>query len=239
MKRNVLIKFFVCLFTVVALCSCDKDDDEGYIITAQVENGSNIDLDEVKAEIGYETDLSRIATEIASSEYRNGKFRLKLPATVSDKYIVELGEMPDGVTVTNPDVKGGGISIEAYKSGENTGAFYYAANTLASYCIGELLYVNRDVNITGATTVTEETYEPYEGIMYTYNWTEKYDLHLKTGWNWIYLKETDKGNAGEVEATTQAPSGLKWYYESYSSGEYQSISGKKAPSLFSKSKIRF
>jgi hypothetical protein len=229
MKKNFLMKAFVCLFTVVALCSCKKDDDEvptstvpGNTITATVESGSsfNNQIDTVIVRIdSYEL------TETKSA-YSNGGFTLNLPATVIDTYLDEYDDAPTGITVSNPKVKVGWADLRAYKSGSIVGDIYYATGKSDSDWEGELVYVNGDVSVTGSYTEKDGD-ESY---------TEKSNVHLRKGWNIVYSKETENEKSYVYEQTTQAPAGLKWYYNSWYSSQDASV--KKAPSLLRKSKIK-
>jgi hypothetical protein len=242
MERIFFKKAIVCLFTVVALCSCNKDDDDfnstvaNNTITAKVENGSRLGVDEVSVKIWYETGSSWNVYEVVISDYNSGEFTLNLPSTVSDKYLSpdeSLDDLSDdGVKVSNPGVKTGWAYFEAYDSGDNTGEFIYATGTSSSDWYGQLVYVNGDLSITGTYMATISTVTNGE-ITDTKDYPQKYSIHLKKGWNMLYEKDTDDN----YERTTKAPAGLKWYYQSYSSSA-KSVSAKKTPSLLSKSKIR-
>jgi hypothetical protein len=237
MKRKNFMMAFVSLFTVVALCSCGKDDDgdEGDIptseiadntITATVENGSsyNNKIDSVIMSMNDYGDIKKSAVAIAP--YSNGGFTLKLSATVSDTNLdpFEDDDFSAGVKVSNPNVKTGIAWIFAYnQSGENIGEFEY--RTSDGNLESSLIYSNGDVSITGS-----ESYEDGE--------VENYSIHLKKGWNRVYFKES-KINGKEVyESTTQAPSGLKWYYEEYTPYTPESSVSKKVSTLLSKRKAR-
>jgi hypothetical protein len=228
---------------VVALCSCDKDDDgddkkdenptsviADNTITATVENGNsyNDEIDTVKAVIvlsmkyDSETGKDRIEYyEVARSAYSNGKFTLKLPETVSDSYLSGFDEMwdgegiPDGVTVNNTNVKVEFMDIFAYKSGKIVGRFY-AGYTNEPEILTGYVYVNGDVSITGTDV---------DG--------DKYNLHFKKGWNIEYMIDNDDTN----EETTQAPDvTLKWYYhedDGYTSANSVST---KIPALLTRRK---
>jgi hypothetical protein len=237
MKRNFFMMAFVSLFTVVALCSCNKDEDDenGAIpnntITAVVENGAsyNSEIDLVKAIVYSERDDRE--TTLASAPYSNGGFTLNLPASLDAQYLNAFEEVPKGVTISNPNAKIGGANLEAYnKEDSYTGYFYQATGDWR----GLLIYVDGNLSISGNYTETE-TYDEE-----TYTHTEKYNnCNLKKGWNMIYIKETEKtGNSYEYEYTTQAPAGVKWHF--YESGHYDYGSlHKQAPSLSAKQKPRF
>jgi hypothetical protein len=237
MKKNFWIMAFVSLFTVVALCSCDKDENEkeeeeiptsviaNNTLTVTVENGNsyNDKIDTVKA--CQEGDP--IESVYVSSAYGNGGFTIKLPETVDDAYLSVSDYEGSGITVSNPGVKGTDAFLYAYKSGKVTGCFEYG-NIPDNY-YGWLTYVDGNVSITG--TETDE-----------YG-TVNYNLNLKKGWNIVYWHEVSINGKYLEEATTQAPSGMKWYYYEYdeNENEWSSPQGsvsKKVPALFAKQKIR-
>jgi hypothetical protein len=226
MKRNFLMMALVCLFTVVAISSCKKDDDDdgsiGNTLTVTVENGSSLNekIDAVKVEIEYGklSSYDWDTYEATNAPYSNGGFTLTLPETVSDTYLeaFDAGDFEEGITVSNFNVKTGYAYIEAYKADDNTGFFYHGTGTADEDWEGELVYSNGDVSITGSYTDTYD-WEDSDGV-HTETYTEKYNVHLKKGWNRVYEKDTEKGNnTYEEETTTTVPSGAKWYYFDYSS----------------------
>ncbi|MDR2621645.1 MAG: hypothetical protein LBC48_03575 [Dysgonamonadaceae bacterium] len=244
MESKFLKVAFVSLSAVVAFSSCDKDDDDngGFnnmvqdnTITAVVENGNNYNdkIDTVKIR-AWDENTSSYKT-LASTDYSNGGFTLQLPATVSDHYLYELfgdDEIPEGVSVSNLDVKTLDEEIGAYQSDSeySIGEFYHGTKDW----YGMLIYVDGDVNVTGSFTETE--YDEYDDKTYTEK--IKYNVHLKKGWNIAYAKETEKGTLREYEVSSQVPSGAKWYFDDLYSQEYApSSQAKKAP-FFSKVKIR-
>jgi hypothetical protein len=225
MKRNFLIKAFVCLFTVVALCSCSKDDDEensnGSIpnkMVIAVENGAsyNEKIDVVKVEIYSESSNNYVP--LVSAPYENGGFTLDLPESVSAQYLegIDFEEgVPQGLTVSNLNAKIGWVYLSAYKLSDETGYFYHGTGDWE----GGLVYLDSDYNMTGSHTESET----YEEVIYTYK--ETYNVHGKRGWNMVYEKETNKGNNSyEYEMTTAVPAGAKWSFYDYSS-EQSSVSG--------------
>jgi hypothetical protein len=212
MNRNFLKMAFVSLFAVVALSSCDENEDEngnnGSIdrtIAAVVENGSAYDaeIDSVKVFIEYYGDY--LETPIALAAYTNGQFTFTLPETVSDEWLSNIADdfgedrIPNGVTVSDKDVKGVSAWIEAYHDGNRVGNFRYKSEVWSSY----LVYADRKFSLTGS-------YIEEDGDAY------KYNIHLGKGWNRLYSKETKKEDGTwEGESTTIVPAGLKWVYEEY------------------------
>jgi hypothetical protein len=220
-KRKFLMKVFICLFTVVALCSCSKDDDENdnaqipYNTFIDVENGAsyNEKIDVAKAEI-YLGSSNNYVT-LASATYENGGFTLDLPESVSAQYLEGIGfagSVPQGLTVSNLNVKTGWVDLDAYKSDTKTGYFYHGTGDWE----GGFVYFDSDCNMTGSYTNT------YTYSEITYTDKETYNVHGKRGWNMVYLKSTNKGNyTYEYEYTTAAPAGAKWYFYD----EQSSVSG--------------
>jgi hypothetical protein len=90
MKRNFLMKVFICLFTVVALSSCDKDDDDekagsgaiGHTLTVAVEKGNsyNSRIDTVKLTAWDRNDEYGRSVEPAGAVYTNGGLRRPFPS---------------------------------------------------------------------------------------------------------------------------------------------------------------
>jgi hypothetical protein len=209
MKRNYLKMAFVCLFTVVAICSCKKDDDDetggdssikDNTFTVVVENGNSYNelIDVVKLELDEVQNSSTVKySALASAEYKNGGFTLTLPASVSSQYLEPLDDSPDGVTVSNRNVKFAWINLSAYKSDSDIGYFYVKSGDWK----GGLMYADSNVSITGTETESDEK-DTY---------TTRYSMNLKKGWNIVYTK----GNNRIYEITTTAPAGAKWYFESY------------------------
>jgi hypothetical protein len=207
MKSKFLFVALTSLLTMTVFNSCEKEDDDdtgggGVInnntITAKVENGSdyNGEINLVKALIvtgerrnpqtgHYEW----TGHEVGSSSYSNGGFTLKLLESVDDRYLQPgTDELPEGLTISNPDVKIGFVTIVAYdESGAEIGSFELYSEDYE----GILLYADGNVSVTGSSAYDDE---------------RTYNLQLKKGWNTVYV-------VGDDEATTQTPSRLKWYFD--------------------------
>jgi hypothetical protein len=215
MKRNFLMMAFVSLFTVVALCSCNKDDEEnddnggnGVIqnntIIAVVENGAsyNSKIDLVIKAIAYSEGNPDDEITLASAPYANGGFTLKLPESVNDKCLYNLKAADDvkdyeGITISNPNVKGCKVFLCAYESGDSE---WWNVDHKNSEWIGRLYYVEADLSITGSHI------DKYYSTKYS-------NFHLKKGWNIVYFKYIEKNaRESESEYTTQVPSGAKWFF---------------------------
>jgi hypothetical protein len=213
MKVNYLMKAIVCLFTVVALCSCSKDDDgdnsgsqtsviKDNTITAKVEDGDdyNDEFDSVRITLGG-------ISAIAKAEYKNGGFTLRLPETINDSEIYpQYGEGFHGhgkVNVSDPTVKTVSVDIYAYNSMESKYRFVYRTGEkmviTGTDWRGTIVYANDDISITGTFSSDEDTYD--------------YKVVLKKGWNIVYSKSTEEGTSKyKYEITTKTPAGLKWFY---------------------------
>jgi hypothetical protein len=213
MKVNYLMKAIVCLFTVVALCSCSKDDDDDNsgsqtsvikdnTITAKVEGGDNYndEIDSVKITLDG-------ISAIAKAEYKNGGFTLKLPETINDSDIYpQYGDESfpgyGKVNVSDPTVKTKSVVINAYNSWEYEGYFVYRTGEkdvlTRTDWHGTIVYANGNISITGTFPSGEDTYD--------------YKVNLIKGWNIMYSRVTAEGT--KYEYTTQAPTGLKWFHRS-------------------------
>jgi hypothetical protein len=148
--------------------------------------------DELKVVVHAEDSNEEIV--VGSATLINGE--LTLPTEeVSSAYLSEMGdEMPPGITVSNPDAKGTTGSVHAYKSGAKTGEFLHAT----ADCMGILIYVDRDVSITGSYTETED------GVSATIS----FSLDLKKGWNIAYAQYSEE----VIAITTAAPPGAEWHF---------------------------
>jgi hypothetical protein len=221
---------FVSLFTVVALCSCNKDENEddenggngenawiqNNTINVVIENNAQYssEIDTVKVQVGVSGNDDYYYLTLASVPYNNGKFTIKLPESINKQYlynvfeeleIMDHGEIPEGITISNQNIKGCYMGLYAYKSGlpHNQGGFCYYGTEDGDWT-GELIYMDGDVSITGTGTF----YWPYD-------WADTYkcNIHLEKGWNMVYEKNNKKTDQWyEVEYTTQAPAGAKWYF---------------------------
>jgi hypothetical protein len=194
--------------------SCEVTvNDKNNEINATVENGASLNVNEVKARLGYS--LSIVDGEamwtgfaVASGDFVNGGFTLKLPETVPASELasmVEDGEYPEGITVNPATAKIASIGlIIAYKDGKQVGRFKYTdgGNWEAFFS-----YADRDVTVKGSSTSTNTE----EG------WTNDltYDVSLTKGWNVIYIynKNNASKKSSTLEATSTKPAGLKWVFD--------------------------
>jgi len=224
--KRICFLYLVLICSGIILTGCSKNDDNSgsnlSSINAKVINGSSYSFDQVQAVMyygnGYEFDVD-------ASNYSNDGFSIKLPATVDNMYLEPMVDINDDdlawITTSDNTVVGNGISVEGYESGSYMGDFYYGTTsqnqTSTSINIymaqGTYVYVDKNVTITGSTTDTEETDGLSVNVKSTANAT------LKKGWNIMYYTFSISANVnsstatGTLSITTQAPTGLNWYYE--------------------------
>ncbi|MDR1180720.1 MAG: hypothetical protein LBL13_01915, partial [Bacteroidales bacterium] len=199
MKRNYLKIAFVSLFAVATLCSCGKDEDskndeeQDYSISIDVEDGASYSetVYTVKAK------TSDGSLTFASVSYNGGKFTLNLPGSLNAQSSNDLGEIPESVTVSNRNVNGLHVSLEAYgeSDSEITGNLYLVSGDWR----GGLMYVDGDVSITGSYTDEAKKH------------TLKYNMNLRKGWNIVYVKTVLKDDGWiEEEWASTVPNGAAW-----------------------------
>jgi len=232
-KRFYLLSVVFVCFGIV-FTGCSKDDNgpgsnTATSINATVYNGSNYSFDNVKAVMYPEKSSNEYVA--GSSSYSGGGFNIDLPGTVNNAYLYALVDensdelSSSWIKVSDNTAIGNSINLEAYKSGNYQGDFYYGAESqntsLTSFSMsvaeGLYLYVNKDVNITGSATVTDNV----DGI--DVPTTTSAEVALKKGWNIMYMitsvsiRVNASGNVTSANGTnlltTQDPGGLKWYYE--------------------------
>jgi hypothetical protein len=203
------------LFMAVAFNSCDDDENNkdndgngmtGNTLSDKVENGSSLNgkIDLVKAEDDGDYVM-------ASVPFKDGGFTLELPESPGAQYLEGvaefLGRSMQNITVSAPAAKLYYVFFTAYKSNESVGSFSYGT---ADWEGDIMYYADRDVSITGTSTRNSTS-----GSGFTY--IDRYNLHLKKGWNMIYSKYTEGENTSENEETTTVPAGAKWYFTFYDS----------------------
>ena len=220
----------ICLAGLTVFSGCNKDDDSSGSgdgnggnaskITATNVINSSSRIVTVKAEDYWYSDYD----VIAQAPYKNNGFTLELPATMAAKYLEPI-EVEEGVTVSDRNAKY--YELEEFsgfdKDDETIGYFYLGDEDDSNV---SWLYVDRDVTVKG-----EYNYEDY---------TEKYDVKLKKGWNVVYVIITESYSKGK-SVTSQKPSGInpQWYFDSCSdcrSAEVTTKSIAHTKSVFSQLK---
>ncbi|MDR2287494.1 MAG: hypothetical protein LBE04_08500, partial [Prevotellaceae bacterium] len=194
-------------------------------IIATVRNGSSLgEIDSVRVIIYNYKDWNDY---VVTTRVYPQQLYIELPENVSDSYLTELldersifdttlffidiDDVPEGITISNRNVKIGLAYIYACKFGNhytdfyNIGHFFYGT----ADCQGRLVYANGNVSITGTTTIHTDTYTDIYFITYTYN------IHLKKGWNMVYIRLNYdyEEKTTEKEYTTTVPTGAEWYLQ--------------------------
>ena len=229
-RGNFIYLMMVVLLLMTAFVACEKDkdskgDDNGggggggggnnpFVINATVVNGNDYNdyISTVKAVIYYAWGYGEDYV-VASGEYKNGGFKLTLPATVPAEYLTEIGsDLPSSITISDRKAKvmNEALSIFAYDGeGDYIGRCFLDDEDGGDNYSG-YLYVDRNVTIKGRYYDEDYYYEEVE-----------YDCSLKKGWNIMYIIWSENGGL----YTTQKPSGVnfKWYYYD----GYKSPSDKK------------
>ncbi|MDR3327770.1 MAG: hypothetical protein LBT04_06575 [Prevotellaceae bacterium] len=170
---------------------------KSYELNITVENGSMYSsiIDTVKAFM--EGDQEDVA--LATAGYNNGVIKLQLPLTISEGLFSYSDFFPEGLTVSNPNVKLNILYIEAYKNDSYVGDFYYALESYTQEIDGTYMYSDTDCSIQG--TLEDEEFEGLISI----------NINLKAGWNLVYIIEQSE----RAEFTTTPQSGLKWFFSDY------------------------
>ncbi len=184
--------------------SYSNSDGYGIIETPTIQ-GTEL----VRKVVAVMDDKPRPEYEIATADFVNGKFSLKLPLTLpSDKLMpmTERFDLPDGVTMTPSTAYGDAVNIDACDAnGKQIGVLSMEGATKDDFAV--YMYVDRNVQITGSSTST------YDGVDYK----NVYDISLVKGWNLLYYKkEFIKGTEGKndkyVDTQTTNKMSVKWVY---------------------------
>jgi hypothetical protein len=219
MNRQFLSLVTAALIVMAAFVSCKKDNSGGgdgnsFVIEATNVIGGNSDIDTVKAAISEDYAL-------ASDKYQNNGFKLTLPATVPEKYLINITDGFDDFkgTISNPNAKTSGTVISAYNNnGKNIGVFYMRNKKIditdKNYITANYIYTDRNVTIEGYIEYILVIYDDYSITV-----KMEYDYFLKKGWNLVYVivDQVDEKKFYGL-STTKKPSGadLKWYFSDIS-----------------------
>lgn len=188
---------FVSVF-VISFVACNKDDDD---------IGGNPSVIEIKNVIG---DYSEVATvkvvnqssdgqdEIASGKFKNGKCKITLPKTLSDKYMFSINEVVDNeIVASDKNAKISGLywnEIIGYDNSGNESVEFWLANNKEYHSFVVYVYADRKFTLKGSDR---------DGVT-------NFDCEFKKGWNIVYHDESAY-TSGNI--TTNKPSGMdyKWY----------------------------
>ena len=194
MKKAILNVVFL---SMLVFAGCRKEEIEtpptlvNNVITAKVEKGKNYDsvFKTVKANTVYLPENYVVAFGL----YVDGGFSLTLPESIDFGRLLPItNEFAfSGATISNHSARVLMISIDGYDSDDNK-VDYFVYKHKSANIIGYLIYVDRDVKITGS-----------DG----YN---MYNMDIKKGWNMAFNKNNGYGyqtnNFTNVDQTN-----YRWY----------------------------
>jgi hypothetical protein len=212
------------------LSSCEKDDKAFSVISAdrlsgQISNTEDINFNFVQTLIYTDLYDNYI---VGADSVENGKFDIQL-TNPPDVYLEEM-DPPDGLTSSDPSVKGAGMYPTAIKDSfeyynemgtlerTNKPEYYLLGVTSVGTCFSQFLFVERAVKISGSYS------EFYEGVTTQYS----VNMNLREGWNELTLTCQSLGQNTESWKMTSndEPSGMQWYYLPY---DFEKKSGGKSP----------
>ncbi|MCL2074682.1 MAG: hypothetical protein FWH18_12220 [Marinilabiliaceae bacterium] len=238
MKVTIKLSVLACLFAGLIFMGCSDSGGGGTntggsgglgddnTITAKVENsGDYDDIDEVWAVVYYDDGYNYYGESVADAKYSNGGFTIKLPSTVDEDLLEEIGE-DDDLDISDPSAKGCNMDLEARDDNgkwiEDFVRYYVSGNDYSGkIIIAEYFYADKAVTIKGSDS-WEEDNGKYE---------ETINLSFKKGWNESffvvdvsYNQNTDVLTVKYL-LTTAKQSGLKWYlgYPDEEEEEWKSI----------------
>jgi hypothetical protein len=182
------------------------DDNENLVsgafngkITAQVENNAP-DVNAVAAvyNLGFDSQDNFVGKIIGEGfAYSNNGFSLTLTTSGLNQYLENITEFFEGfmaegekekIKISKPDAGIMEVDITGFYVDENedvfVSGFFFNATSTQRETFCMFVYVDSDVRVTGGANIS---------------------VSLKKGWNRLY-KVSNK-------LTTQAPAGLKWFYE--------------------------
>ena len=178
----------------IVFVGCNKDDDginkDSSIIEAK--NVIGVSNDVVKVKLYLDVDGEGSNTEIASADFKNGGFKIKLPKTIPAANLYPIGakfDIDEGLVISDKSAKYSGgfwMEIVGYdKNDDERESFKLYDSRGGDYGYVTYTYVDRNCTVKGNI----------------------YDCKFKKGWNIVYL--------GEFGITTTKPSGItyQWYCE--------------------------
>ena len=238
MKRYYFSLILMTAIFAELITSCEKAETAvGMTISGTLEFSERYDEEITKVEVvirepageGFPGSAYKKVT-LASGTYFNGGFSLELPAKVDDKYLDSHffdEEFPTTIKITDKKVKTGAFSFSTTNMDETkesqiptTGGFVvhrgivypliYAKSDDKSVTEAMFLYADRKCSIIGSMTVYDEL------TAFTIEKTLAYSVHLKRGWNVLYVTQTEFMEKSDKqvrrdEFSTNPVSGLKWY----------------------------
>jgi hypothetical protein len=187
---------------------------EGFVIEGTDVSNSSADIATVCAIAFGEPDVV-----LASIQYQNNSFNLKLPSTVDDKYLLPAFKLLVNANllvhnhdyeswISDKDAKLTCVWINAWDENKNTiGSFIYHGDYMdASDAQGFFIYADRNFTIKGKGT--DEAGTPFEC-----------DCSFEKGWNYVYdYRNRDYHTPNTVNynlSTTTKPLGGFWGWDFY------------------------
>ncbi|MDR3246515.1 MAG: hypothetical protein LBT50_08800 [Prevotellaceae bacterium] len=196
MKRKLILWALMSMFTVVAVSSCNKDDDEDSGIPTSTFDGKLS---------GTITGATAGQIDSIGVDYVGGVRKFPVSATGTFDFTLptpaagdlESFDVSPTATVTPADAKIFTTYFGAYKEGEYVGDVYKISGaTELSY-----VYANKDVTIVGTEGNSE--------------YSASYNCSLKAGWN-ILKTVTSKTNSTETDVvTTGNIPNIPWVFEEW------------------------
>jgi len=174
-------------------------------ITAVVENGNNYNDLISKVAITLWADGTRHT--IATGTWANGGFTTTLPETIGTELLHTFNILPQDVNISDASARGIEIDINAYDEQQRSrGSIAYRTADWRSQMT--LLYVDRDVTVTGTQPLFDDTHdEQIPNGRYTI-----WNLQLRAGWNRMYFIVKDEQTN---YVSTEPISGLRWHFHYY------------------------
>lgn len=177
--------------------SCKKNDDNDSSSISGTISGEHADWDEIS--VSFDDGYSSAKTASIS----NGKFSLKLP-TPNSNDLELMDDFEEGVNISDRSAKGIFAGIYVKKGSQKAELLLCNITLVPIKSITQVtyIYVDKNVNITGTDSDTED------GVTYT----QTINLKLSKGWNPVIYSATESssGNVTINIKTGSVPSNLYW-----------------------------
>jgi len=188
--KNLSALFATALFVALSFVACKKDDNGGggsSTFDGKI-SGTIVNVPAGTGDFTMDAYYDNSTSSEFSTTVHNGAFSMTLPTPPADMLYSVSEDMPSSMQMSDSNTLGTGIYFEA----EGTEVRCVSTDNPITQEIG-LLYVDRDVTITGS--------QSQMGFAMTYN------VSLKKGWNKVLQTAT----ATSVTWTTSSiPSNLVW-----------------------------
>ena len=191
-ERNLRnMAMITCLIISILFVGCNKDDDDignnASIIEAKNVEGVSSEVVTVEVGLAYYDGL------IATGDFKNGGFKVKLPKTLSDEYLESVEEEYISGTASDKNAKITDLYTFEIWGLDAKGNYVGGFELIDDECFRvTYVYADRKVTLKGKGKDGEDL-----------------DCSFKKGWNIIYINGCSNGGI-----TTTKPSGVtfKWYY---------------------------